>query len=73
MEQPPLTGRIAGDIRAEVTRRGARAIDLMEVIGRSKTSTYNKWNGHSAFSLAEIERIAEWIDMDVEILFTHKA
>lgn len=70
MAHSPLTRKIAGNIRAEVTRGGYRASDLAEVIERSRNATYQKWNGQSAFTLVEIDRIAQWLGVDVEILLT---
>ena len=59
---------IAGAVRAELARRGKTVTELTNVIGWSSRTTYRRLNGDAAFTVDELELIANWLHVDVQVL-----
>lgn len=64
-----FTESVAANVRAEVARKGKTQTELAFGIGMSKQSVSAKMNADSAFTLNDLERIANWLGIDIQILF----
>lgn len=53
--------RVATQVRIELARRGLRAVTLAKLLDVSPASISYRLNGHTAFTVAELDAIAtEW-------------
>lgn len=58
--------RTAAEVRASLARKGWTRTDLGGVLGVSAPTAASRWNGTTAYTLDELERIA--LALDVSIL-----
>lgn len=58
-----LVQRVALEVRVLLTRRQLRGADLAAALDVSPASISSKLNGRTPFSLEEVERIAEWLNV----------
>lgn len=59
---------IAGNIRAEVSRREINQTDLARHLDMSQAQLSNRLRGRIEFRPSEIEKIAEFMSVDIEEL-----
>lgn len=59
---------VAGEVRANLARRGKTKVWLAEQLGMSTATLQRRLAGRSSFSLAEISTIAESLDIPVSDL-----
>lgn len=60
-----LVQRVALEVRVLLTRRQLRGADLAAALDVSPASVSAKINGRTPFSLEDLERIAEWLNVPV--------
>ena len=48
------------NLRAELLRGGFTVIDLAEYIGTSRQNAYNKFNGKTALTLGDMQKVKEF-------------
>ena len=58
----------------EMNKRGVTINKMCEVLGMSRSAFYRKCNGISDFTLSEIKKIIDFLEIDspMEIFFTEK-
>lgn len=59
---------VAGNVRAEASRKGVSKEELADAIGVKLTAIYARWNGERAWSLNELSRIAPVIGVRISEL-----
>jgi transcriptional regulator with XRE-family HTH domain len=59
------TESIAAEVRAELARARRRAKDVAQVLGCDPSTAARKLNGRPAFTVVDLARIAEMLDIDV--------
>lgn len=64
---------VSAAIRAEVARRNRRGSEVQAVIGLGRNATYERLRGDKAFDMTEIEAIAIWLGIDVQVIFDSAA
>lgn len=63
------TASIAGAVRAELARKRKRFIEIAAVLGVSRATAYRRINGEEPFDVAELEKIAAYLEIDVQVIF----
>jgi transcriptional regulator with XRE-family HTH domain len=63
-----LADRVRFAIRVEMLRRGVTGQALAAILGVSDNWVSRHLNGHTDFTLADLERVAAGLDVDVEQL-----
>lgn len=58
------TESIAAEVRAELARARRRSKDVAQVLGCSPSAASRKMNGKPAFTVADLNRIAEMLGID---------
>ncbi len=61
----PLTESVAAEVRAELARRNIPRSRTADQLGMSRTLLWQRLRGHSSFTVAELERLAELLDVPV--------
>lgn len=58
----------------EMTKKGVSKADMCEVLGLSRSAFYRKCNGLSEFTLGEIQKIVDYLNLEtpVGIFFTEQ-
>lgn len=56
---------VAGNVRAEASRRGITKEELADAIGVKRTAIYARWNGERAWTLNELSDIAPIIGVRI--------
>ena len=72
-KEPDLNGKVAGEIRAELGRKGLRQWELAVQLDWSQSMLSRRLSGLIPFSTDEIERIARVLDIPVSQLTTPHA
>lgn len=60
--------RVSGNVRALMSRAGHRQEDLAEVLGQSRANVGFKLNNRAAWSLEDLDRLADLYGVDVPFL-----
>lgn len=63
------TDSIAGAVRAELARNRKRYIDIAPILHVSRATAYRRINGQEPFDVAELERVAEFLGIEVQDIF----
>ena len=63
------TDSIAGAVRAELARSRKRYIDIAPVLHVSRATAYRRINGSEPFDVAELEKVAAFLDISVQDIF----
>lgn len=63
------TAAVAGAVRAELARHKKRPAEIAAVLGLSRTTAYRRINGVDPFDVAELEQIAKWLGIPVNVIF----
>lgn len=63
-----LTEAIAGEVRAAMGRRRKSQRDLAEFLGVNVAAANRRYHGTQAYPVAELARIAAWLDVPVSDL-----
>lgn len=61
----PLTKTVAAEVRAHLARRDISRATAAEYIGISRTLLWNRLRGESPFTVTELEKLAELLDVPV--------
>lgn len=64
---------VAGNLRAEMARRKITIDELASVLKCSRPTARSRFNGETQIGLAELEVLAEWLDMDYHELLKREA
>lgn len=73
MHPETLTEAVAAEIRVHLARQRRRGTDLAEFLGISTAAVSAKLNDKTPFTLTEVERIAEWLQVPVRELLGERA
>lgn len=65
--------RVAGQVRAELARKNKTAAELAVVLGCTPQTVGRRLNGRVDFTVTEIMRIAEWLDLNASELLKDAA
>lgn len=60
-----LTDTVAAEVRAELARRNISRTDAAAHLGMSRTLLWQRLRGESPFTVAELEALAELLDVPV--------
>ena len=60
-----FTNRVAGSVRAELARLGLDGVSLTQPLGLSRNSVYARLRGAKPFTTDEIERVAEFLGVEI--------
>jgi transcriptional regulator with XRE-family HTH domain len=60
--------RVAANVRAELGRHSRSQADLGQALGRSQPYVSRRLSGKVAFGVDEVERIAAWLGVPVDVL-----
>ncbi|QUW18857.1 hypothetical protein [Agrococcus sp. Marseille-Q4369] len=63
-----LGERVAATVRAHMGWRRLPVSELARVLGLGQRAAKRRYDGVRDFSLTELERVAEWLDIDREDL-----
>lgn len=66
MSETTYTQQVAGNVRAELARAGYRS--LAGLLDISAPTARTRWNGTSAYTLAELAELAAKLDIPVSVL-----
>jgi transcriptional regulator with XRE-family HTH domain len=61
----PLTETVAAEVRAHLARRNISRSIAAEHIGISRTLLWNRLRGESPFTVTELEKLAELLEVPV--------
>ena len=73
MQPATLSELVAAEVRAEMARRNRRGIDLAEHLDISGAALSAKLNGRTPFTLNELQRVADWLDVPLVVLLGERA
>lgn len=60
-------------VRALCALKGVKVSALQEVLGlKSRTSIFNKLNGHSTFTLDDVAKITKYFNVSIETIMEEK-
>lgn len=59
---------IAGNIRAEISRREINQVSIAHHLNMSQAQLSNRLRGRIEFRPSEIEKIAQFLDVPIEVL-----
>ncbi|OYC97237.1 helix-turn-helix domain-containing protein [Microbacterium sp. Yaish 1] len=60
--------RVGEGVRVQLLIQRREINELAAVLGRGRQYVSRRLNGHEPFNMAEIEKIAEWLEVTVESL-----
>lgn len=61
----PLRMMVAANVRAEMARQLYTSRDLADALSISQQAASRRMTGTTDFGLAELERIADWLEIDL--------
>lgn len=64
---------VAENVRVELARRNLGTTDLAKALGISNRVACNRKAGVSEFSISELERLSNWLQVPCEKLFEHES
>lgn len=71
VKNAPLQAVVATNIRAEAAKRGLSQTQLARMMGKHQVSISERWRGVTAWSLNDIEAVAELFEMEPAELLHH--
>lgn len=64
------TLRVAANVRAELARRNIPAQSLAEAVDLNRATLGRRLNGYSSFTIDELDRIADYFGLPLEVLIS---
>jgi transcriptional regulator with XRE-family HTH domain len=61
----PLTKTVAAEVRAHLARRNISRATAAEHVGISRTLLWNRLRGESSFTVTELEKLAQLLEVPV--------
>lgn len=68
-QRPDVADVVGGEIRAWMGRRRVNQSQLAQALGMTQSAVSKRLNGHIAFDIKELDRIAEFLGIEVAELF----
>lgn len=64
-----VTETAAANVRAELARKGLSQTQASVKLGISKQAMSSKLNSKTAFTLAELGKLSQWLEVDIREFF----
>jgi hypothetical protein len=66
----PLSQKVAAAVRAEMAVQQKTVTQMSEALILDRKATKLRYDGEKSLTLTEVERLADWLSVDVEGLLT---
>ncbi len=64
----PLPDIVAANVRAEMAKRQLTVTQMAEALGLDRKVTLSRYRGIKSLTLTEVDLLARWLDVDVDVL-----